>query len=732
MTISLWRYSHLILAISSAIFLCLASITGVILAFEPIANATKPYAIDDIENITIAETIDVLQKEYKDIIAINVEESNFVVATVVTHLGKSKRIYVDPRTGEELGEPRNKSNVFEFATNLHRSLFLKSLGRFFVGLISFLLVIIVITGILLILKRQGGISRFFSKINKEYSNQYYHIVLGRWFLIPILIIAVTGVYLSLEKFSLLPKHSFSNQANFDKSQTSSVIAIVDFPVFKNTSLKEVKNIDFPFSEDVEDYFTVALINKELLVHQFSGVVLSEQQYPFVKIVSYYSLLLHTGRGNVLWSIILLISCGSMLFFMYSGFYMTVKRQSESKLVYNNENKDSCEYVILVGSENGSTFTFANLLKNVISAVNKTVFISELNSYTTFQQAKQIIVITATYGEGEAPTNAKKFMHLFKKIQPINELQFSVVGLGSRAYPDFCKYAEDIEEILESHSKFTSILPLQKINNKAIDEFQEWMKKWGNAIGLPITTETLEETEKLDYEDFTVVDRTAVNSDNTFLLRLQPLKSSMKFCSGDLLAIRPNENTVDRLYSIGKVDGTILLSIKRHEMGVCSSYLEQLHQGDVINARIKRNEAFYFPSSANTVVLIANGTGVAPFLGMIENKSKHSNAHLFWGVRTKKSLAIYDGFIKSDIVKSQFSDGYIAYSQENDCVYIQNIVANKANFIAETLQKDGVIMICGSTNMQKAVLSVLENITEDKLKTPLQIFHNNEQIRMDCY
>jgi sulfite reductase (NADPH) flavoprotein alpha-component len=38
MTISIWRYSHLALAISAALFILIASITGIILAFEPISE----------------------------------------------------------------------------------------------------------------------------------------------------------------------------------------------------------------------------------------------------------------------------------------------------------------------------------------------------------------------------------------------------------------------------------------------------------------------------------------------------------------------------------------------------------------------------------------------------------------------------------------------------------------------------------------------------------------------
>ncbi|WP_405207697.1 PepSY domain-containing protein [Aquimarina sp. LLG6339-5] len=732
MTISLWRYSHLILAISSAVFLFIASVTGVILALEPISDVAKPYAVANIKEVTISETIGALREEYDDIIAITVEETNFVIASVVTKEGNDQRIYVNPRTGEKLGVPKRKSGIFKFATNLHRSLFLKSLGRFFVGFISFLLVVIVVTGIVLIAKRQGGILKLFSKVNKEYINQFYHVVFGRWFFVPILIVALTGVYLSIEKFSLLPKYTSTHQINFQEDQKTDVIAITDFPVFKKISLAEVKNIEFPFSDDIEDYFRLELINKELIVNQFNGDVLSVQEYPFVKLATYYALILHTGKGNVLWSFVLLLTCVVILFFMYSGFYMTIKRRNESKLICNKEDKDASDYIILVGSENGSTYTFANYLRNALFSAGKTVFVTELNSYTSYQKAQHIIVITATYGKGEAPTNAKKFNQLFNSIAPINELRFSVVGFGSLAYTEFCKFAEDVDKLFREHSKFTTSLPLERINNKSTDDFRNWVQKWSAYEGISLDTEVFKELVDKEYDVFEVIDKTPLNIDDTFLLRLRPKDASIDFRSGDLLAIRPDENAVERLYSIGKVDGGIVLSIKKHDLGLCSSYLSQLNKGDVLKGRIKCNEKFYLPTNTKNAVLIANGTGIAPFLGMIAGENKYAKTHLFWGGRTRKSKEIYEDYLERGRLTKQLYAFHSAYSRESNKEYVQNIIKRESSLIVDVLQKDGLIMICGSVDMQDEVLEVLQSITENKLKTPLSTFQKNKQIRIDCY
>lgn len=731
MTISIWRYSHLVLAISSSLFLCIASLTGIILAFEPIADAIGSNAIKESKHLTLGETITTLKENYDEVISFEIDVNDAVIASVITKEGNSETIYINPITGNKLGIPIEKAAIYKFATNLHRSLFLKGVGRFFVGFVSLLLIIIVITGIFLILKRQGGIKHFFAKIEKDYFTRYYHVVFGRLLFLPILIIAVTGVYLSLERFSLLPKTEISHQLDTENFKSSPNIAIQDFEVFQTTFLKDVRSMEFPFSEDAEDYFLLKLSNKELIINQFTGTIMSERQYPFVAVASFWSSVLHTGNGSVLWSIVLLITSCSILFFMYSGFTLAIKRRKNSKTNDYKHHKDESEYIVLVGSETGSTFTFANLFASALSHIGKTVFVSELNKYTHYQQAKHLIVFTSTYGVGEPPENAKKFEHLFNTIIPLNKLQYSIVGLGSLAYPDFCKYALDIDELLRSNSKFESFLIPYKINNQSFTAFKDWVSTWSTKTGVPLHIAEPSKTNKIKNESFTVVERSDLNKDDTFILRLRT-HNITHFESGDLLAFYP-EDDIERLYSIGKVDNDILLAIKKHEFGVCSNYFNKLNANDLLRASIKQNSSFHFPNSEKEVVMISNGTGIAPFLGMILSDKSIAKTHMFWGGRTKASIRIYDDFITRGRLTKKIASLHLAYSQEQkEKVYVQDLVRNESNLITKVLKNKGTIMICGSIGMQKEVIEVLEIISETKLKVPLAHFQQNNQIKMDCY
>ncbi len=730
MTISIWRYSHLTLAISSSIFILIAAITGVVLAFEPISNQLKPYAIENASQISLAKTIDALQDEYKEVVSLEVDANNFVSASIITKEGKSETFYINPFTGKKIGDIIEKASIYKFATNLHRSLFLKSTGRFIIGFVSFLLLLMAVTGVLLITKRQGGFKRFFSKIVKENFEQYYHIILGRYMLIPIIIVTVTGVYLSLEKFSLLPSHHISHTTNETLNTETTKTDVSEFSLLKNTLLEAVKSVEFPFSDDVEDYFFLKLKDKELLVNQYSGNVVSEQKLPLVALVSNWSLLLHTGEGTIVWSLVLFLACCAILFFIYSGFVMTLKRKKNSLIPKNKFSKDNAKYIILVGSETGSSYGFATAFYKALIARGQSVYISELNAYNNYEKATNIIVFTATYGEGEAPTNANNFEKLLHKIHQKNSLNYSVVGFGSLAYPDFCKYAIVVDAMLQMQLEFNPNAPLCKINNQSFKTFKNWTQQWSESVGLNLNIEQPVKKDNSKETKFTVINKTTLNKDDSFLVRLKP-KKKVKFSSGDLLSIYPENDTVERLYSIGKIDDNMVLSIKKHEFGVCSNYFNLLKENDIVTASIKPNKTFHFPTNEKEVVLIANGTGIAPFLGMInENNMK---THLFWGGRTQESLKMYSKYIDKAFYNKRLSGLYISFSnEERQKKYVQNSISEKTDLICRVLNNDGTIMICGSVAMLKGVLKTLNDITVSMLNEPISTFESNNQIKTDCY
>ncbi|MEN8816273.1 MAG: PepSY domain-containing protein [Nonlabens sp.] len=731
MILSFWRYCHLLLAFVSTLFLIVAAITGAILACEPIANTIQAHQVIDIKDVTAATTITQLEKNYEEVLSLKVTANKDVTASVISKDGTSEDIYVHPQTGDKLGVVQERDPIFIWTTNLHRSLFLKSTGRFFVGLVSFLLCLIAISGIFLLAQRQGGFLKLYRRIKEKDFNQQYHVILGRWLLIPIIVIAATGVYLSLITFDILATSKTEHDWSKDPIKQVDNGDIADIPFFQELSLSEIRDINFPFSEDELDYYEVNLNDRDLLVHQYSGEIISDIEHPFNFILSRWSYDLHTGTGNILWSTILFISSVSLLFFIFSGFAMYFKRKRKTKPQLALEDKDSSEIVILVGSEGGSTFAFAKALTRQLSKQGKSIFLSSLNEYTTYQKATQLIILTATYGDGDAPTNARHFLKKLNAIHPPNVLQYSVVGFGSRDYDHYCRFAEKVDIALAKNDQFKPLLELQKINDQSQDEINNWLQNYSHASGIELKKE-LAVKKSYEYIQFEVLERSPLNLDDTFILRLK-INDDLVVQSGDVLQILAPTAHKPRAYSIACIDNEILLSIKMHENGICSSYLSLLKAGDSVKAYVEENPNFHLPKSKAPVIFISNGTGIAPFLGMVNSKDKHDidrDQYLFWGGKLKQSFDIYKPYLETG--KHHINNCQVSTSRESSKTYVQDELWEQKELLSSVLNQNGTIMICGSIAMRDDVLKALEQIMEQVSESELAFYEQNGQILSDCY
>lgn len=726
MTLSFWRYSHLALALFSSLFLILASVTGTILAVDAMQQKIPAYRVENFDNITLAKSLPILQKKYAEITELSIDQNQFVTLQTIDNDGNDINGYINPETGQIIGKASKKSDFINWITSLHRSLFLHETGRLFIGINAFLLVLISISGCALVINRQRGLRNFFSKIIKDYFAQYYHVLLGRLALIPILIIALSGTYLSMERF-----HLFDTKDENKAEITTPVKTKKTFDL-KNTPLAEVTKIEFPFSDDPEDYFTFELKDRKVEVNQYSNEIVSEELFPTSKLLANLSLDLHTGRTNAIWAFVLGLAALNILFFIYSGFAMTLKRRASR--IKNKFKAEESKFILLVGSENGSSLRFANaILKQLIDNGEK-AHLAQLNNFKTYPKAEQLLVFTSTYGLGDAPSNANKFVSLLEKNKQQQQINYSVIGFGSKSYPDFCGFAKEVDTLLENKTWTNRILKLQTVNDKSAEEFVNWVKLWSAKTGISLsTTPSVYNHIPKGLQQLMVLDKTIISeTEQTFLLTLRAGMRS-KFTSGDLLAIYPANDNRERLYSIGTIDGNIQLAVKLHPSGLGSEFLYNLKVGDTIKAQIINNHAFHFPKKKNKVALISNGTGIAPFLGMIAQNNKKSEIHLFAGFRQKTEITTrYEEFASKMKQKQYLENFHLAYSREAHHHYVMDLIQMDANFFADLLKNDGVIMICGALAMQFDVEKVLDTICMKKNNTSLSDYKAKGQILTDCY
>jgi sulfite reductase (NADPH) flavoprotein alpha-component len=732
MTLSLWRYAHLALAVMASLVLIVASLTGAVLAIDTASEKANAFKVDNFNHISLDQFLPELRKKYAEISTVSVDHNQFVSVEAFDSEGNEIKGYINPNSGEIRGKAIEKSEFIKWNIALHRSLFLHETGRCIVGIASFLFFLIAITGTILLIKRQKGILHFFSKVNSDSLSQYVHVVIGKIMLVPVLIIALTGTYLFLLRFEIIPKEK-TKQTVYTENTNLKKLPLSDFSVFKEIKLAEVSKIEFPFIEDDPDeFFVLKLKDKELTVNQFNGQIVKETKYPFTQIVEKLSFDLHTGQINFVWAIILAMASLAILLSIYSGFAITLKRTKTK--IKNKFKANECEFILLVGSENGTTLGFANQIHIQLQANGKKSYLTEMNNFAEFPSAKQLVVFTSTYGLGEAPANASKFEKLVNQFPQSQKIKYSVVGFGSKSYPDFCEYAKQVNELLSKQIWAVQSLKLYTVNDKSTEEFTKWVADWANLNILAIATAPSLYSQKLPkLKKFKLVDRAEITSEEvtTFRINLKP-SALTKFKSGDLLAIYPKNDAVERFYSIGKVNNSIQLIVRLHPNGLGSEFLYRLKKGAEIKARLIKNTHFHFPKKASKVALISNGTGIAPFLGMIdENKSK-VETHLYCGFRKENELTKrYSEITKKHLDNGKLKSFELAFSRQENAQYVMDLIIRDQDFFLELLRNKGIIMICGALKMQKDVEAVLNSICENNGES-FENFKTNGQILADCY
>lgn len=109
-------------------------------------------------------------------------------------------------------------------------------------------------------------------------------------------------------------------------------------------------------------------------------------------------------------------------------------------------------LILFGSQTGNSKGIAAKLQTALEAVGITANVSDMASYkqAALKSEQTVIIITATYGEGEPPEGAELFHKwlMGKRAPELKGLNFAVLGLGDSSYEFFNKTAQDFDTRLE--------------------------------------------------------------------------------------------------------------------------------------------------------------------------------------------------------------------------------------------------------------------------------------------
>ncbi len=269
--------------------------------------------------------------------------------------------------------------------------------------------------------------------------------------------------------------------------------------------------------------------------------------------------------------------------------------------------------------------------------------------------------------------------------------------------------------------------MHTINDRSPSDFTAWVRDFSQKSGIKLNTNICDYEQKNEnLALFKVIAKTPLDTENkTFSIILKPEK--VDFQSGDILAIYPANDHRERQYSIGKMGENIRLFVKLHKDGLGSQFLYNLGLGTNIQAKILENRHFHFPQKIQKVAMIANGTGIAPFLGMLDFKD--TEKYLYCGFRHQTEAT--NNF--TNIARNQINTSLkIGYSRSEMPKYVMDLVNEDELIFVDILQNNGVIMICGSLRMQKDIETTLSKICEKNKLNSIDFYKKEGKILTDCY
>lgn len=632
---------------------------------------------------------------------------------------------IDPATGRATKDWQ-PSAAHRWLRNLHRKLLLSSdAGRIAVGIAAASLLFIVVCGLLLLAHRMGGWSRLAGRIRGN-TLQRLHDETARVALAGLVLSSATGVVMSLSTFGLLPEGGADPFLDLQPSGAAPM-ALKDMAALRSIDVSHLRQIKLASPDDPADVIELDSTDGTGIVDPAKGTWLAWQRLDGWQQLNATVKMLHTGEG--LWWLGLLLGVASLTVpvLAVSGFLLWLwRRRNQPRLAGNVPVRDA-DTLLLVGSESNMTWGFATALHDALVKAGLQVHTAPMNDVATMSaSARRLLVLTATYGDGEAPDSARHFLERLTSLPPAPGTEFAVLGFGDRQFPNFCGYARRVHEALSAHG----LKPLggpAAVDRQSEPEFRQWCEWLAGSLGLGLEvryqpllppTTAVELVSRTDYG----TDR----STRTAVLRFKPAPRAVRrwspwrgarssrlpaFEAGDLLGVIPPGEAAPRYYSLASAasDGIVELCVRRYPGGVCSEWLTDLEPGATIDAFVRPHESFRPKPGATPLILVGAGTGIGPLIGLIRHNPAHRPMHLYFGVRSAE-----DGFLYGDELQQLVKQGRLctlatAFSRATPRTYVQDRLLADAQRLRELLTQGAQVMVCGGRGMGQGVARAWDEI-----------------------
>lgn len=701
------RRLHLLTSLLLSALLLVSAATGLLLSG---ASLSEQFGQLDAPGDSVAVVAERVSQHLPNVERLERSANGTLLATLGGDVAEPVHV-VDPATGADLG-PYAPSASLEWLRDLHRELLLGSTGRWLSGLSALALALLAISGAVLLARRLGGWRRLLTPIRAGQGLLHWHTVVARWALPGLAVLALSGLYLSATSLGLLGDGSDNEPAWPEGIQTAPQQPVGTLAALRQVDLPELRELEFPSAADDIHYFSLRTASGSGFVNAASGQWISFQRNGAAQNLYETAYALHTGEGMPLWSMALAGLALSTLFLGGSGLLGWWQRRGRAAEQDAGAAADEAEAVILVGSQGGSTWAYARQLQAQLQGAGWPVHVATMNAVQDdYPQARCLLLLAATYGDGQAPDNAGQFLDRLAAARwPERGLPVAVLGFGDRQFPRFCAYAEALEQALQQRG-CQPLLALQRVDRQASGELNAWAGQLGERLGVPLR---LQSALLPSHEMRLTLQQRQCYSERggqpAAVLRFAVAPGSTDFAPGDLLAIRPQEDAAPRLYSIASAadDGFVEICVRRHPQGLCSSYLHGLQPGATLAASIQAHPDFRPQAGAQPVLLIGAGVGVAPLIGFVRKNESRRPIQLYWGGR-HASDPLYGEELQQCLADGRLQRLQRAFSEGPTPAYVQDRLHEDGASVRALLQQGAQVLVCGSREMAAGVRAVLESL-----------------------
>lgn len=723
----MFRSIHSWLGLLFAIPILLIAISGAILATKPVLQSFTS-AAQDLAGVSVAQTLERITTKNPRLTIDRLRVTDYNVVLVKGKLG-SRRIEkpVNITTGELLPTIKN-SPFYAFVRDLHREMLVGKTGRIISLVCSIAMLVLLISGTVILLRRMGGFRGMLQKIGGKKSH-WLHSVLGRALIIPLLVTAMSGVYLGLVTQKAIPSGAEMRPYYPETSVEAEPVAAYKLAGLQNQPLQGLRELLYPIPGDWFDVYALKTDTGFVFFDQFTGALLSNTSYSSWQIAKEWISFLHTGEGSAIWAVLVGLASSAVPVFIVTGIIIWWRRRG--KRVAHNVSPASAEFVLLVGSENGSTFGFAKHLHEKLTKAGKAVHMAAMDkAKATYPNADTMLVLAATYGDGHAPQNAGRFLNKLQTAESWPK-RHAVLAFGDRNFPKFCSFGRDVDKAMSG----TPLLELGIIDRQSSQSFSRWGRKLAAVTNLDFELDYKPPTPKTARLYLLEKIRFGQNLDNPSAILRLGIKSGRlsQYRAGDLIGIFPDRGAAARIYSLGSSshDNFVEICVAQEPGGLCSTMLNNLPVGGEFDAYIMTNPNFSLPKRGKSVVMIGAGTGIAPFAGMIRHNQRNRPIDLFWGNRHPESDFYYENDISEWLDDGRLSSFYPAFSRVENKSYVQDQLSAHTGLLVNRLRNGGTIMVCGGSQMAAAVHTLIDALASQMGSSLAELRHDKRYLE-DIY